>query len=155
MNKILIKQISVLSLILGAVLGAITIIPYVGILSFLAQMFVAGTIVLLYMKKNDFVGKLTPRDGGIYGSIIGFVSFIGFSLTFVPIATVIGLFVKGSYYTGISMLFRIGFIVLIMMVIFVAILSALMNAFSGLATVYFSDQLINEEDQIETFHIDS
>ncbi len=155
MNKVLLKQTSILSLILGAILGVISIIPYVGILSFIAEMFLAGAIVLTFMKKNDFLGRLTPRDGGVYGAFIGFTSFIGFSITFVPIATILGLFIKDSYYMGVSMLFRIGFIVLVMMVFFVAILSALMNAFSGLAAVYFNEQLLNEEEQTETFNIES
>jgi len=146
---------SILSLILGAALGIITIIPYVGLVSFMALMFLSSTAVILYMKKYNLIGRLIPRDGSIFGAIIGFVSFLGFSVTFVPLATLIGLFYKGSYYLGISMLFRIGFIVLLMMIIFVAMLSALMNAFSGLATVYFCDQILNTEENNETFHIDS
>lgn len=155
MNKILMKQISILSFILGAILGVITIIPFIGTISFLAIMFTASTIVLLYMKKNNMIGKLIPKDGALYGSIIGFISFLGFSISFVPLATIIGLFYKNSYYLGVSMLFRIGFFVLIMMIIFVAMLCALMNAFSGLATVYFCDQILNKEEENVTFTIDN
>jgi hypothetical protein len=155
MNQLLIKQTCVLSLILGAMLGVITIIPFIGAFSFLTLMFVASSIVLIYMKKNNMIGKLIPKDGALLGSIIGFTSFIGFSISFIPLATIIGLFYKGSYYLGISMLFRIGFFVMIMMVVFVAMLSALMNAFSGLATVYIYSQMLNTEESNATFTIDN
>lgn len=35
MNLRLLKQISILSVILGAILGLVTLIPYIGVLSFL------------------------------------------------------------------------------------------------------------------------
>ena len=154
MNKVLMKQMTILSLILGAALGIVTIVPYVGLVSFLTVMFLSSTAILVYLKKKDIINRIIPKDGILYGSLIGFMSFIGFSLTFVPLATIIGLFYKGSYYLGISMLFRIGFFVLIMIIIFVAILSALINAFSALATLYFYDQILNKEEENETFHID-
>lgn len=155
MNQMLIKQASILSLILGAGLGIITIIPYIGAISFFIAMFLASTVVLIYMHKNNMIGKLIPKDGGLLGAVIGFTSFIGFSVTFIPLATIIGLFYKGSFYLGISMMFRIGFFVLIMMVAFVAMLSALMNAFSGLATVYFYGQILNTEENNSTFTLDN
>ena len=154
MNKLLIKQIAILSFILGAILGIITIIPFIGTFSFLAQMFLASSVVLIYMHNNNMIGKLIPKDGALLGSIIGFISFLGFSATLTPLATIIGLFYKGSYYLGISMMFRTGFFVLIMMIIFVAMLSALMNAFSGLVTVYFYGPMLNTEAENVTFTID-
>lgn len=155
MNQILLKQTAILSLILGAGLGIITIIPFIGAISFFTIMFLASTVVLIYMNKNNMIGKLIPRDGALLGALIGFLSFIGFSITFVPLATIIGLFYKGSFYLGISLMFRSGFFVLIMMVAFVAMLSALMNSFSGLATVYFYGQMLNTEDNNSTFSIDN
>lgn len=162
MNIVLIKQLSILSLILGAALGVITIIPYIGLLSFMAMMFVASAIVLIYMKKNNLIGKLIPKDGAIFGAISGFVSCLGFCLTLVPLAAIIALindiwFHNLTWYSSMGLWFKNGlggFLILLMMVFFVAILSALMNAFAGLATVYFYGQFLNEE-QNETFHIDN
>lgn len=163
MNKVLIKQLAVLSLILGAALGVITIIPYIGAISFMALMFVASAIVLIYMKKNNLVGKLIPKDGALFGAISGFIACLGFCLTLVPLAAVIALindtwFHKLTWYSSIGLFLKNGlggFLLLLMMVFFVAILSALMNAFSGLATVYLYDQFLNEEEENVTFHIDS
>ena len=136
MNIILLKQISILSAILGAALGLVTLIPYIGVLSFLICVFAAGSLVLIYMKKLELIGELDTKSWAIYGAISGFVSFIGFSIAFVPIATIIGMIVKTSYYLGISLMFRLGFFITILMIIFVAVLAALMNGFGAMTTSY-------------------
>ncbi len=162
MNKLLIKQLVILSLIVGAALGVVTIIPYIGLLAFLAMVFVSSSIVMIYMKKNNFIGKLIIKDGAVLGSVIGFFSCIGFCTTLIPLAAIISLinhlwFHKLTWYSSMGVWFTNGFggfFVLLMMVLFVAMLCALFNAFSGLATVFFYDQFLNEEQDNETFHID-
>lgn len=136
MNIILLKQISILSAILGAALGLITLIPYIGVLSFLICVFASGSLVLIYMKKLELIGELDTKAWSIYGAISGFVAFIGFAVSFVPIATIIGMIVKTSYYLGISLMFRLGFFITILMIIFVAVIAALMNGFGAMTTSY-------------------
>ncbi len=136
MNIKLLKQISILSLILGAVLGLITLIPYLGIFSFLICTFIAGSIVLWYLQKLEFVGQLDTKSWSIYGAISGFVSFIGFSISFVPLATILGIIFKTSYYLGISIMFKMGFFILLLMIVFVALISALLNGFGAMSTSY-------------------
>jgi len=136
MNLILLKQISILSVILGAALGLITLIPYVGVLSFLVCVFAAGSLVLFYLQKLELIGELDTKAWSIYGAISGFVAFIGFAISFVPLATIIGMIVKTSYYLGISLMFRLGFFITILMIIFVAVIAALMNGFGAMTTSY-------------------
>ena len=102
------------------------------------------------MKKLDMIGILDIRQGAMYGAIIGFISFVAFSVSFVPLSTIIGFIYIGSYYLGVSLLFRTGFFVLIMMVFFVALLAALMNAFSGLVTIYVYNQLEQKPEESKT-----
>ena len=136
MNILLIKQISILSAVLGGLLGLITLIPYIGVLSFLICIFAAGSLILYYMQKIELIGELDTKAWSIYGALSGFVSFIGFSITFIPLATIIGMIFKTSYYLGISIMFRVGFFITILMILFVAILSALMNGFGAMTTSY-------------------
>lgn len=154
-NKIFLKQLLTLSGVLGLILGVITIIPFICNFSFFALMLLAAPLLFVYMKKINMLGYVEPKQGAIYGSIIGFVSFIGFSISFVPLATIIGFLYKGSYYLGVSLLFRSGIFVTFMMVLFVAILSALMNAFSGLVTMYIYNQIEpRQEEFITDFNIE-
>jgi ABC-type sulfate transport system permease component len=103
-------------------------------------MTLAGSAVIIYMKKMSLTGFLDPKDGAFFGALSGFMSFIGFALTFLPLATILGIFFKSSYFMGISLIVRSGVFVLLLTLIFVALLSALMNAFSGLATAYIYAQ---------------
>lgn len=137
MNPILMKQTAILSAILGGIIGIITLIPFIRNFSFLLLILCISAVVIIYMKKNDLIGIIDVREGALLGAIIGFVSFIAFSIVFVPIAAIIGMIFKGYYMAWLTMLLKAsGFFVLIMLVVFLGILSALMNAFSGLVTAY-------------------
>ena len=149
-KQLLLKQMGMLSSVLGLVLGVITIIPFICNFSFFALIVLSAPIILVYMKKLDMIGILDIRQGAMYGAIIGFISFVAFSVSFVPLATIIGFIYKGSYYLGVSLLFRTGYFVLIMMVFFVALLAALMNAFSGLVTIYVYNQLEQKPEESKT-----
>lgn len=152
-NKVFLKNLLSLSAILGLILGIITIIPFISGLAFFVLMVLAAPILFVYLKKLQLIGYMTPQEGAIYGSFIGFASFLGFSVSFIPLATIIGFIYKGSFYLGIKMLFESGIVLILTMVIFVAILSALMNAFSGLVTMYIYNQ-IEEKPKEEHTNID-
>ncbi len=149
-QEVLFKRMAALSGILGLVLGVLTIIPFICNFSFFGLVVLAAPIIFVYMKKLEMIGILEPKLGAMYGAIIGFISFLGFSVSFIPLATIIGFIYKGSYYLGVSLLFRSGFFVLIMMVFFVAILSALMNAFSGLVTMFIYNQIEPQPEESQT-----
>lgn len=149
-KQTLLKQMVMLSSVLGLILGVLTVIPFICNFSFFALIVLAAPLVLVYMKKLDMIGLLDIKQGAMYGAIIGFVSFLAFSVSFVPLATIIGFIYKGSYYLGVNLLFRSGFFVLIMMVFFVAMLSALMNAFFGLVTIYIYNQFEQKPEESKT-----
>lgn len=137
MNPLIIKQIAILSAILGGILGLITLIPFINGFSFFVLLVGVAAIVIVYMKRNNLLGIIDAKEGATLGAIIGFVSFIAFSIAFVPLVSLIGLIFKSYYTYGILYLLKAsGFFVLIMLVLFLAILSALMNAFTGLVTAY-------------------
>lgn len=153
MNQLIVKQAAILSAILGGILGVLTLIPFVRNFSFMLLILAVSAVVIVYMKKNYLIGIIDAREGAILGGIIGFVSFIAFSVVFVPLISIIGLIFKNYYTFGILYLIKAsGFFVLVMLVIFMAILSALMNSFAGLVTAYvyeFLSGVKKEEKQEE------
>lgn len=152
MNPLLVKQTAILSAILGGILGVLTLIPFVRNFSFLLLILCISAVVIIYMKRNDLIGIIDVKEGAILGAIIGFVSFIAFSIVFVPLVAIVGLIFKGYYTFGILYMLRVsGFFVLIMLVIFLGILSALMNAFAGLVTAYMYEVLsgVKKEEKKE------
>ena len=138
MNLLLLKQLSILSAFAGAILGFITIIPYVSFISFMLLILCLSAFVLAYLKQNELIGIISVREGCIYGAVIGFVSFLAFAVVFTPISMLLGWLIPS--YTQGFMRFFLGsfgsFIVMIFLIIFMGGISALFNAFSGLVTAY-------------------
>lgn len=142
MNALLVKQTAILSAILGGIIGVITLIPFVRNFSFMLLILCVSAVVIVYMKKHDLIGIIDIKEGAILGAVIGFVSFIAFSIVFIPLVAIVGLIFKGYYTFGITYMLRVsGFFVLVMLVTFLGILSALMNAFAGLTTAYVYELL--------------
>ena len=138
MNLLLLKQLSILSAFAGAILGFITIIPYVSFISFMLLILCLSAFVLAYLKQNELIGIISVREGCIFGAVIGFVSFLAFAVVFTPISMLLGWLIPS--YTQGFMRFFLGsfgsFIVMIFLIIFMGGISALLNAFSGLVTAY-------------------
>ena len=144
MNILLLKQVALFSALIGGAIGVITLIPFVGTLSFLTLILFLSAIIIVYLKKHDLIGIIDMKEGAILGAVIGFASFVAFFVVFTPLSILIGFIAKG-YYVG--HLLRIffenfgGFFVMIMLLFFLALISALMNAFSGLTTAYVYELL--------------
>lgn len=158
MNPLIMKQTAILSAILGGILGILTLIPFVRNFSFMILILCISAVVIVYMKRHELIGIIDLKEGALLGAIIGFVSFVSFSVVFIPLVTIVGWIFKGYYTYGISYMLKVsGFFVLIMLVIFLAVLSALMNAFSGLVTAYVYEILLGikkEEKEKESIEFE-
>lgn len=138
MNLLLLKQLSILSIFAGAILGLVTIIPYISLLSFLVLILFLSAFIIAYLKQNDLIGIISIREGCIFGAVIGFISFIAFSITYTPLSMLLGWLIP-SYSQGFLRFFLTSFgsfIVLILLMILMAGISALFNGFAGLVTAW-------------------
>ena len=139
MNLLLLKQLSILSVFAGAALGLISVIPYVSMISFFIAFLFLSAFIIVYMKRNDLIGILSLREGCLFGAVVGFVSFLAFSVVYAPISMIIGA-IFHSYTQGFLRFFvsaGLGStVVMIMLIVFSAGLSALFNGFTGLVTAY-------------------
>lgn len=144
MNILLLKQVALFSALIGGAIGILTLIPFIGTFSFLTLILFLSAIIIVYLKKRDLIGIIDMREGAILGAVIGFASFITFAIVFTPLSIVIGLIFK-SYYIGhlLQIFFENfgGIFVVIMLLLFVGLISALMNAFAGLTTAYIYEVL--------------
>ena len=138
MNLLLLKQLTILSAFAGTILGFITIIPYISMVSFLVLILCLSAFVLTYLKQNELIGLISVREGCIFGALIGFVSFIAFSIVYTPISMLLGWLIP-SYTQGSLRFFMTSFgscIVMILLIILMAGISALFNGFTGLVTAW-------------------
>ncbi len=142
-NYVLLRQISVLSIFFGALLGAITLIPYVGILSFIFLICFISPIVIWILVKYNCLSLSSIKDSVIVGALAGFVSYMGFSIIYVPISVILMKFfhISANYGVGL-MLENANFFILVVISLFLGVLSATVNAFTGFLTFYVID-LVN------------
>ncbi len=130
------KNLAIISLIFGVISGFLALIPFLGIVILLMLIFCSSFIIIVLMKKFALLPSPNEQMGMLWGGLSGFVTFIGFSIIFIPCSFILSLIFKFSYYTGIGMIMKSGLSVMIMIVLFLAILCGMMNAFAGLASVY-------------------
>jgi len=156
MNKKILKLISILSLLLGAVLGVVTAVPFIGTFAFWILMCFASTVVLLFMIKKELLIINSVQESAILGSIVGFISFIGFSIFYIPIIILLAKAFQIFPNYGISMaLSNASFGLIIVFVIFMGVLAATLNAFSGFLTYYGINlyEMLNSKEEKETFKL--
>lgn len=140
MNLTLLRQIGILSAILGAILGVITLIPFIGNIAFFTLMCLSSAIIIILMVKCDLLEMLSVKEGVTLGAIIGFVSFIVFAIIYLPCVALLGKLFKLYSLYGISLIMNVGSLgVIVMLSIFVAVLSSVINAFTAFLTFYAID----------------
>lgn len=149
MNLIILKQLAILSAVAGVALGLITIVPYISFLSFMILLMFLSAFILVYLKQNDLIGIINTREGCIYGALIGFVSFIAFSLVYTPISMLIGWLIP-TYTQGFLRFFLNSFgslIVMLLLMILMAGISALFNGFTGLVTAWVYELITGQKKE--------
>ena len=144
------KNLAIYSLIFGLVSGLLGLIPVIGVIVFLIIIFSSSFIILVALKKTGNLVCPDEKTGLLYGGNAGFITFIGFAIVFLPVSFLLSLIFKDSYFTGIGMIVTNGFTLMLTLVLFIGILCAMMNAFSGLASVYF----FNSENNKAKFTLD-
>ncbi len=142
-NYTLLRQISVLSLFFGALLGAVTLIPYIGTFSFIFLICFIAPLVIWILIKYNCLSLNSIKDSVIVGAIAGFVAYMGFSIIYVPVSVVLMKFfhLAANYGVGL-MLQNANFFILVVISMFLGVLGATVNAFSGFLTFCVID-LVN------------
>ena len=149
MNKTILKQAAFLSIFLGAALGVITVIPFLGDIAFWILMCLSAAAVILFMTKLEMLSVKSVQESAVLGAIIGFISFIGFSVLYIPLIIALAKFFQIYPNYGVSMaLSNASLGLIIVLVIFMAVLCATTNAFSGFLTYYGMDffRILNEKE---------
>lgn len=137
MNKQLLKYFVILSSVLGIIFGIIASIPYIGGGALFSALFLAAPIVMLLLIMASKADLTTPKDSIINGAIIGFFVNITFVFAYSMIIALLYLSVKyTSNYFLTAMVLHSPVWLFIVVTLFVGVLTATTNAFSGFITYY-------------------
>ena len=146
MDLILLKQISVLSILFGGIIGILTLIPYLGTFTFLFLICFIAPLVIWLLIENKCIILEKAQDSIIIGAIAGFVAFMAFSLFYVPISIVLMRFfgISSNYGVGL-MVANANFFLLAVVAVFLGVVGATVNAFTGFLTYYVTELINNSK----------
>lgn len=137
MNRILVKNISVFSLILGLILGIAAPVPYIGMIMLFGLLLGAAPVVMVYLIMAGGLELTTAKDSILTGALAGFAANLTFSGIYSVIMVILS---KVFHYTPnfflTAMIENSPIWLLLTFIIFLGVLCATTNAFSGFATFY-------------------
>jgi hypothetical protein len=141
-DLILLKRISILSAFFGAILGFITLIPFIGTFSLVFLLCFIAPLVIWILIKYNCLSLSSIKDSIIVGAIAGAVSYLGFSIIYIPISVVLMKLFHISANYGIGLiLVNANFFILVVLSLFMSVLGATVNAFTGFLTFYIIELL--------------
>lgn len=140
MDISLLKLILFISMFIGLLAGILTAVPYIGEVVFWVLLCLSAVIEMVFLLRTGLLELESVQESVTIGGLIGFVSFMAFSAVYVPIVIALLKFFK--YYTNYGVAVMLGaanFWIILLLVLFMAVLSATINAFTGFLTYYISE----------------
>lgn len=137
MDKSVFKSFVILSLIVGIIFGVLSPVPILGTIVLLALLFLSAPLVMIYLIMDGKFDLETIKDSIVYGAIAGMFANISFAFTYAIITAII--YAITQYSSNLlltTMIINSPIWLLIVVILFMGVLTATTNAFSGLATYY-------------------
>ena len=142
MEYTLLRQITILSLFFGALLGIITLIPFINTFSLTFLICFIAPLIIYILIKYNCLSLNSVKESVVIGAIIGFISFLAFCTIYLPISFLLIKLFKFSANYGMGLIIsNANFFILTVISIFMAVLAATINAFSGFLTFYIIELL--------------
>lgn len=137
MNRVVVKHIIILSLLLGAILGLIAPIPYVGMVTLIIVLLLSAPLVMVYLIMDGKLDLTTTKDSILTGALAGFMTNITYAMAYSLVASIMAHFFNyTSNFILTTMIINAPFWLLLVFVIFVGVLFATINSFSAFVTYY-------------------
>jgi len=151
-----------LGAILGLIFGILLLMPFIAPLVFFLVFLVAGVIVIIIMKKTNSIGIISLQDGCLIGALAGFSSLLSASAVFIPVSFLINkifnVYSGGFNFSKSLSITGYDIMAVSMLVVFTAVLSAIINAFTGMVTAFVYEKAENKgikfEDHLYAEQID-
>lgn len=132
-----IKNTVVLSLILGLLMGVLAPVPYLGMVVLIVVLLLTAPLVMVYMIMDGKFNLTTTTDSIVIGAISGFSANFSFSFIYAFIMIVLSkIFNITTNFFLTAMLVNSPIWLLLVFIIFIGVLFATTNAFTGFLTHY-------------------
>ena len=110
------------------------------------------------LKKNNFVGQFTQKEGIIIGSVAGMMSVVAAAVSFVPLSMIIGAIfdtVSVSFLFSTSFFSSVfSFFVLIMLIFFIGLMNIIFNIGSALLVISIINGFEKPSEEVPEFKVE-
>lgn len=137
MNRLILKDITIYSLVLGFILGLLSVIPYIGTFMLFALLLLVAPLIVLYMIMAGKLDLTTIKDSIIWGAASGFSANITFSVSACITLALLKIgFNYSTNYLLTTMIMNSPVWLVFICIIFLGTLVATTNAFTSFLTYY-------------------
>lgn len=137
MNRTILKNIIILSILLGIIFGVLAPIPYLGLVILIAVFLLSAPFVMVFLIMDGKLDLTTTQDSIIQGAVVGFVTGFVFSAVYSLIMMLLAVvFHYTTNYFLTLMISNAPVWLFIVFIAFIAVVFATTNAFSGFLTYY-------------------
>ena len=137
MDRIIAKNIAILSSLLGLILGVLAPIPYIGAFLLSAVFLLSAPSVMVFLIMDGKLDLTTTQDSIIQGALSGFISGFVFSVSYAVVMFILSVFFHySSNFILTTMIINSPIWLLVVFMLFIGVVFATTNAFSGFLTYY-------------------
>ena len=137
MDRILAKNIIILSILFGAILGLLAPVPHIGTFILMMVFLLSAPVVMVYLIMDGKLDLTTTKDSIIQGALSGFVSGFAFSVVYAVMMFILGTFFHySSNFILTTMITNCPVWLLFVFIVFIGVVFGTTNAFSGFLTYY-------------------
>ena len=137
MDRILAKNIIILSILFGAILGLLAPVPHIGTFILMMVFLLSAPVVMVYLIMDGKLDLTTTKDSIIQGALSGFVSGFAFSVVYAVMMFILGTFFHySSNFILTPMITNCPVWLLFVFIVFIGVVFGTTNAFSGFLTYY-------------------
>ena len=142
MDRVLAKNIIILSIFLGVILGLLAPVPYLGMIMLMAVFLLSAPAVMIFLIMDAKLDLTTTQDSIIQGALAGFVSGFAFSVTYAVLMFLLATFFHySSNFILTTMIANSPIWLLFVFIVFIGVVFGTTNAFSGFLTYYIINLL--------------
>ncbi len=144
MNISLMKLITMLSCFIGVVCAFLSLLPYIGGVVFFVLICFTAVIVISLLMKAKVLQIESVQESLAIGGICGCLSSLAFTLIYIPMVIILARVFHYFTNYGVALFFgHANLFVIIILSVFLAIISATINAFTGFGVYYLTELFKN------------
>jgi len=150
MEKETLKQIIILSALCGVALALFALLPVVVKLAVFILMTCVCLPVIILLRRAGSLQIFTVKESIITGALCGFVSYIVFSIIYLPLVYLLSTLFAIGYLGGFVLMLKLSsFGLILMFTIFISVVSVLFNSFTSMVYFYLTNSIGNFKDNLK------